>query len=71
VLDVAGRRLDMDVPAAELAARVPDPAMVAAFARPARGWERLYVQTVGQASTGADLDFLLGASGGEVSRDSH
>jgi dihydroxy-acid dehydratase len=71
VLDVAGRRLDMDVPAAELAARVPDPAMVAAFARPARGWERLYVQTVGQASTGADLDFLLGSSGGEVSRDSH
>jgi dihydroxy-acid dehydratase len=71
VLDVAGRRLDMDVPAGELAARVPDPEMVAAFARPARGWERLYVQTVGQASTGADLDFLLGSSGGEVSRDSH
>jgi dihydroxy-acid dehydratase len=71
VLDVAGRRLDMDVPAAELAARVPDPAMVAAFARPARGWERLYVQTVGQANTGADLDFLLGSSGAEVSRDSH
>ncbi|HMH91120.1 MAG TPA: IlvD/Edd family dehydratase [Streptosporangiaceae bacterium] len=71
VLNVAGRRLDMDVPAEELAARVPDPAMVAAFASPARGWERLYVQTVGQASTGADLDFLLGSSGGEVSRDSH
>jgi dihydroxy-acid dehydratase len=71
VLDVAGRRLDMDVPAGELAGRVPDPAMVAAFASPARGWERLYVQTVGQANTGADLDFLLGSSGGEVSRDSH
>jgi dihydroxyacid dehydratase/phosphogluconate dehydratase len=71
VLDVAGRRLDMDVPAAELAARVPDPATVAAFARPVRGWERLYVQTVGQASTGADLDFLVGSSGGEVARDSH
>jgi dihydroxy-acid dehydratase len=71
VLNVAERRLDMDVPAEELAARVPDPAMVAAFASPARGWERLYVQTVGQASTGADLDFLLGSSGGAVSRDSH
>jgi dihydroxy-acid dehydratase len=71
VLDVAGRRLDMDVPAAELAARVPDPATVAAFARPVRGWERLYVQTVGPASTGADLDFLVGSSGGEVARDSH
>jgi dihydroxy-acid dehydratase len=71
VLDVAGRRLDMDVPAAELAARVPDPATVAAFAHPARGWERLYVQTVGPASTGADLDFLVGASGAAVARDSH
>jgi dihydroxy-acid dehydratase len=71
VLDVAGRRLDVDVPAAELAARVPDPATVASFARPVRGWERLYVQTVGQASTGADLDFLVGSSGGEVARDSH
>jgi dihydroxy-acid dehydratase len=71
VLDVAGRRLDMDVTAAELAARVPDPATVAAFAHPARGWERLYVQTVGPASTGADLDFLVGASGAEVARDSH
>jgi dihydroxy-acid dehydratase len=71
VLNVAERRLEMDVPAEELAARVPDPAMVAAFASPARGWERLYVQTVGQASTGADLDFLLGSSGDGVSRDSH
>ena len=71
VLNVAERRLDMDVPAEELATRVPDPAMVAAFASPVRGWERLYVQTVGQANTGADLDFLLGSSGGEVSRDSH
>src|SRR3984957_4863102 len=71
ILAVAARRLDADVPAGELAGRVPDPAMVAAFASPARGWERLYVQTVGQANTGADLDFLLGSSGGEVSRDSH
>jgi dihydroxy-acid dehydratase len=71
VLDVAQRRLDMDVPAEELAARVPDPAMTKAFANPSRGWERLYVQTVGQANTGADLDFLLGASGAEVTRDSH
>jgi dihydroxy-acid dehydratase len=71
VLDVQGRRLDIDVPAGELAARVADPAMTKAFANPARGWERLYVQTVGQANTGADLDFLLGASGAGVGRDSH
>ncbi len=71
VLDVAGRRIDVDVPAHEFAARVPDPETVAAFASPARGWELLYVRTVGQADAGADLDFLLGGSGHAVSRESH
>jgi dihydroxy-acid dehydratase len=71
ILDVAARRLDVDLPADELAARVPDPASVASYARPVRGWERLYVQTVQQANTGADLDFLLGSSGSQVSRESH
>ncbi len=71
ILDVAGRRLDVDIPDAELAAREPAAAAVNAFARPRRGWERLYVDTVGQANIGADLDFLLGSSGDEVSRESH
>jgi dihydroxy-acid dehydratase len=71
ILDVAARRLEIDVPPEELAARQPDPATVRAFARPTRGWERLYVQTVGQADTGADLDFLIGSSGDRVARDSH
>ena len=71
VLDVPGRRIDIDVPAAELAARVPAAAAVAAFAAPRRGWERLYVNTVLQADTGADLDFLVGSSGDQVSRESH
>ncbi len=71
ILDVPARRLDIDVPAEELAQRVPDPATVNAFARPKRGWEYLYVKTVGQANTGADLDFLVGSSGDEVSRESH
>ncbi|MBN9107443.1 MAG: dihydroxy-acid dehydratase [Pseudonocardia sp.] len=71
VLDVPGRRLDLDVPADELAARRADPATVAAFANPARGWERLYVDHVLQADTGADLDFLVGSSGSVVGRDSH
>ncbi len=69
VLDVPGRRIDVDVP--DLLSRRPDPATVAAYAAPARGWERLYVQTVGQANTGADLDFLVGSSGHAVSRESH
>ena len=71
ILDVAGRRLDVDVPADELSARRPSAAMVAGFAAPARGWERLYVDHVLQADQGADLDFLLGASGSAVTRDSH
>jgi len=29
------------------------------------------VSTVQQADTGADLDFLVGASGDEVTRESH
>ena len=71
ILDVAARRLDVDVAAAELAARRPSAAMTAGFAAPRRGWERLYVDHVLQASEGADLDFLLGASGSAVTRDSH
>ncbi len=71
ILDVAARRLDVDVPAAELAGRRPSAAMQAGFAAPRRGWERLYVDHVLQASQGADLDFLLGSSGSEVTRDSH
>jgi len=70
-LDVAARRLDMEVSAEELAQRVPSGAVVAAFAAPRRGWERLYVDTVQQADTGADLDFLIGSSGDRVSRESH
>jgi dihydroxy-acid dehydratase len=71
VLDVPARRLDVDLPDGELEAREPAPAAVQAFARPRRGWERLYVETVGQANTGADLDFLVGASGDRVARESH
>ncbi|MGO2311384.1 MAG: IlvD/Edd family dehydratase [Brachybacterium tyrofermentans] len=71
VLDVAGRRLDVELSAEELAAREPSAAMTGAFAAPTRGWERLYVDHVQQADTGADLDFLVGASGSEVARESH
>lgn len=70
-LDVRAGRLDLDVPADELAARTPDAATVDAYARPRRGWERLYVDHVMQADTGVDLDFLVGSSGSKVSRESH
>jgi dihydroxy-acid dehydratase len=71
VLDVPARRLDLDLPAADLARREPAPAMTAALPTPARGWQRLYIDHVMQADRGADLDFLLGSSGDEVPRDSH
>jgi dihydroxy-acid dehydratase len=70
-LDVAARRIDVEVPDDELAARTPNEALVTGFADPRRGWERLYVDHVQQADTGADLDFLVGSSGSEVSRESH
>ncbi|MBS2532012.1 dihydroxy-acid dehydratase [Catenulispora sp. NF23] len=70
-LDVEGRSIDVEVPADELLARGPNPATVAGFADPRRGWERLYIDHVQQADTGADLDFLVGSSGSEVARESH
>ncbi|GAA3731937.1 IlvD/Edd family dehydratase [Streptomyces tremellae] len=70
-LDVPGRTLTLDVPDAELAARTPDRATTDRYAAPARGWERLYVDHVTQADTGADLDFLTGATGPAVGRESH
>jgi dihydroxy-acid dehydratase len=70
-LDVAARRLDADIAPEELRRREPPAAAVAGYAAPARGWERLYVDHVLQADRGADLDFLVGASGPQVSRDSH
>jgi dihydroxy-acid dehydratase len=71
VLDTAARRLDLDIDAADLAARTPPAELTGSFAAPPRGWERLYIDHVLQADTGADLDFLLGASGHAVARDSH
>ncbi len=71
VLDVPNRRLELDVPADELARRAPSERMTSAFAAPTRGWERLYVDHVQQADTGVDLDFLRGSSGSAVARESH
>jgi dihydroxy-acid dehydratase len=71
VLDVPGRSLTVDVPQAEFDARPPSQALLDGLARPRRGWERLYVDTVLGADTGADCSFLLGSSGPRVSRESH
>jgi len=71
ILDVPARSITLDIPDDELANRSPNAATVAGFANPQRGWERLYVDHVQQADTGADLDFLTGSSGSQVSRESH
>ena len=49
----------------------PGGRMLAALPAPRRGWGRLYIDHVMQADRGADLDFLAGASGHEVARESH
>ena len=70
-LDVTKRSLNIDITAEELALRKPSDFMISTFAKPVRGWERLYIDHVMQADRGADFDFLFGASGSSVPRESH
>jgi dihydroxy-acid dehydratase len=57
-LDVAGRRIDLLVDEDELVRRRGS---VGRASLPARGWPRLYAETVLQANLGADLAFLTAA----------
>ena len=70
-LDVENRSLSFDVSDEELGRRGQSAASESAYAAPVRGWAKLYVDHVMQADTGADLDFLVGASGDRVARESH
>ena len=67
-LDVPGREIRLEVDDATLKNRragwTPPPA-------PNRGWVKLYLDHVLQASEGADLDFLVGSSGTPPLPDSH
>ncbi len=67
-LDVAKRRLHLDVADEELAKRRAEwtPPDV-----PDRGYWRMYDAHVMQADTGCDFDFLVGGSGAPVPRESH
>ena len=67
-LDVPARTLNLEVSDEELARRR---ALWTPLVAPDRGWAKLYVNHVQQAHLGADLDFLVGASGAGVPRDSH
>ncbi len=68
-LDVARRRLHLDVSEKELARRRRK--WKAPAAPMSRGYTRLYVEHVLQADKGADLDFLVGSSGPGVPKDNH
>ena len=68
-LDVAARSLHLDVADEELARRRSAWSPPAPKARSGYAW--LYVEHVLQADGGADFDFLLGARGDAVPRDSH
>lgn len=68
-LDVAARRLHLEVPEEELARRRAD------WGPPRLpfegGYQQLYVDHVQQADRGADLDFLVGCRGAAVPRENH
>jgi len=68
-LDVPARSLRLEVSDAELTRRRTEWTPPAPLA--SRGWSWLYREHVLQADRGADLDFLVGASGAEVPRESH
>ncbi|MFD1913665.1 L-arabinonate dehydratase [Halodurantibacterium flavum] len=68
-LDVPNRRLHLDIPDAELEARLA--AWRPSHDIPPSGYAWLHQQHVEGADTGADLDFLKGCRGSPVGKDSH
>ena len=68
-VDVANRRLHLDITDDELAARRE--LWVAPPPHTDRGYVGLYCRHVQQAHQGADMDYLVGNSGSAVPRDSH
>ena len=68
-LDCGTGRLHLDIPEAELAARLADwqapPQLLVG------GYRQLYIDHVMQADQGCDFDFLVGMRGSEVPRHSH
>jgi len=68
-IDVAGRRLHLDVSPEEIAQRLAD--WSGAPVPPTSGYARLFHDHVEGADTGADFDFLKGCRGAAVPKDSH
>lgn len=68
-LDVPNRTLTLNVSDEELEARKKK--YIPTLPDIPRGYTNLYINHVLQANEGADLDFLRGCSGSEITRDSH
>jgi dihydroxy-acid dehydratase len=68
-LDVAGRRLELEISNKEMEERK------ARWVKPdlpiASGYQELYVERVLQADRGCDFDFLVGRRGADIPRQSH
>ena len=71
LLDGPNRRLELLISPDEFAARVEAWKQEPPPEKYSRGYYQLYVQHVMQADQGCDLDFLVGASGSVVDRESH
>jgi dehydratase ilvD1 len=71
LFDGANRRLELLITPQELAARTAAWNENRPLPKYSRGYYQLYVQHVTQADRGCDLDFLTGASGSTVIRESH
>ena len=68
-LDVAARRLHLDISDEELATRLAD--WTPHTKAPASGYASLYHERVMGPETGADFDFLVGCRGNAVGKESH
>jgi dehydratase ilvD1 len=71
LLDGPNRRLELLIDAQELKARLAQWQQHQPASKYTRGYYRLYTEHVMQAERGCDLDFLAGASGSVVERESH
>jgi dehydratase ilvD1 len=71
LFDGPNRKLELLISDAELAERLAAWKRSHAQSPHRRGYYRLYVEHVTQADQGCDLDFLVGASGSVVERESH
>jgi dihydroxyacid dehydratase/phosphogluconate dehydratase len=67
VLDIDARRLDLDLPASEIEARLDE--MTPVEPRYRRGYGAMFLEHVLQADTGCDLDFLRARPGDAPERE--